>query len=131
MSVSRLKGHKTSLPHIARHHFAPGFIAVAAILVGELTAQTANAASAVVFDAATGAWAYRYGYRLSAEAERIAMEGCRRRGGKDCAVLVSCQAGGIGMIYDRRTRNGRIIAMGAACGAATQAEANELAKNAC
>jgi len=91
----------------------------------------AVAGSAVAYDPRTGIYAYRYRLASAGAAEQAAMDSCRRRGGKTCEIIVTCDAGGFGMIYSRRAQGGRTVAIGASCGHATAAEANEGAKAAC
>jgi hypothetical protein len=106
------------------------FVSVTALALA-LWSSPAVSASAIAFDSGTGAWAYRHGYPSAADAERVAMDSCRRRGGRACTVVASCDGAGYGMVYDRRNQGGRSLVLGAACGAQNPREANEVAKRSC
>lgn len=93
--------------------------------------QQADAASAVAFDSQRSVYSYRYGYSDVNTARRAAVNSCRRRGGRRCRIIASCSGGGYGMIYMRRATRGRILAIGASCGARTRSLANEGAKRSC
>ncbi|MFW6027203.1 MAG: DUF4189 domain-containing protein, partial [bacterium] len=66
----------------------------------------ARAASAVAYDNGTGAWAYFAQLNSVKKAERRALASCRKQGGRNCRIIVSCDQGGYGHIY-RYQRPGR------------------------
>lgn len=107
-----------------------GLLTIAGALV-LLPSMPLGAASAVAYDPETGAYAYRFGFASAAEAEKAALDSCRVHRGVACEVIASCDAGGFGMIYTRRRRAGGVLAIGASCGAASSAQANDFAKAKC
>lgn len=109
------------------------FTFVTILLLGFIftfTGET-NAASAVAFDSNTTAYGFSYNQQTLASAQFNALDRCRSRGGTNCRIIVSCTAGGYGMIYYRRLPGQRMTAIGASCGAPTVDDANLVAKNSC
>jgi hypothetical protein len=102
-----------------------------AVLVLVLGAPSARAASAVAYDEATGAWAYRYQERNVDDARRLALQSCRRHGGRQCRIVTSCARGGYGRIYRYQPPGQRRWALGASCGWYSAGKANDLAKGEC
>lgn len=103
----------------------------AAVLAAAAIGSPARAASAVAYDNATGAWAYYAQLRSVGEAERRALIGCRKRGGRNCTIIVSCDRGGYGRIYRYQRPGRRRVAMGASCGWYSAGRANDAAKQGC
>jgi hypothetical protein len=93
--------------------------------------QEVSAASAIAYDAQRSVYAYRYNAGNRREAENLAINGCQRRGGTNCRIIVSCAQGGYGMIFMRRLPGQRIQALGASCGASQWQTANNNARIAC
>lgn len=106
-------------------------LALAAVFFAAATGTTAQAASAVAYDATTGAWTYHAQMRSVEEAQRGALIGCRKRGGQHCQIIVSCEQGGYGRIYRYQRPGQRRTAMGASCGWYSAGRANDSAKDSC
>ena len=102
---------------------------VAALAVG--VNHEAQAASAVAYCNATGAYAYCYNMRNVAEAKAVARRSCQRRGGTHVRILCSSGRKGYGAISFRRLPGRRIEAIGASAGAATKRRAYQLAQYSC
>lgn len=103
------------------------------IVLGLLApAVPANAASAVSLNRQTGAYRIYAQVRSKAEAERFALDSCRRRNrGSEaaCELLKSCSRGGYGRVY--YYQRGTAWAIGVECGERSAGNANEAAKRAC
>lgn len=102
-----------------------------ALLALAFIAPPAQAASAVAYDEVTGAWAYDYQVRDVNDAKRLALNSCRRHGGRQCQIIVSCARGGYGRVYRYQRPGQRRLALGGSCGWNSVGKANDRAKLAC
>jgi len=89
-----------------------------------------QASSAIVYDSKTNIASWASSYSDVQSAKGAAIQHCLGSGGAECPVSLSCNGGGFGAVYSRRTPKGKKV-WGYSCGHATAIDATMGARKEC